>query len=434
MRIPTISGAFKTLIIAVVIVLAPHAFGADVHKDADIGLVTAAQQGDLTKLNYCLSHGADINAKDADGNTALFAALESGKADCAHALIEHGAAVNVRDQRKLSYNCSALSEAIENISVPHHAYKNLIAALLDKGADVNAKDDYGTPLLHAASAACFTQANDVFRLLIQHGADISVKNKLGQTVLMEVLGHVGTKAETEMDMVQALTEKGADLLEMNQYGQTALTLAACGAAPKIVRMLVDNGDDVNRIDAEGMTPLLHSCECEPSDSVVRALLECGANVNVKDRHSQSPLAMSCERGKTEIVRMLLAKNADVDIRGDHQETALMQAANQLRLDVVHLLVEHGAAVNARDDAGYSPLMWAVQDRRYAEPIGDSLGSNHKYYDSTIPVVEYLLQRGADINASGKDGCTVRAVAWKTNASIADWLGDRGAHMYTQVPI
>ena len=408
-----------------VLVLVPGVHAAP-QQEANQELVTAAQKGNLTQVNYWLAQGADVNAQALNGNTALLVALIEGKADCALALIRHNAQVNVRDMRRREAHLSALSMALAACtSAPHKLYKNLIVTLLDKGADVNTKDDYGTPLLHAAQAACETQASDVFRLLLARGADITVRTNYGHTVLMQVLGFSGTKPDTEMDMVQALIEKGANLLEKDPHGDTALALAACGRAPEIVKLLLDHGDDVNGVDEYGLTPLLWACSRQASTSVIKALLERGADAKVKDKEGQSALAMASERGRPEVIRLLLDRGAEVDVRGKYQETPLMQAANHLNLATVRLLVKRGAGVNAVDDVGYSPLMWAVIEFELAEDGGATDYWPKSRYD-LLPLLKYLVQRGADMNVRNKEGQTVLSLAKRTNPRAAVWLQQHGA--------
>lgn len=76
--------------------------------------------------------------------------------------------------------------------------------LLDKGADVNAKDKKGmTPLMRAARSGEF----DIVRVLIERGARISEEDEIGKTALDYAQGKL--KGEEKDDMARLLKKAGA---------------------------------------------------------------------------------------------------------------------------------------------------------------------------------------------------------------------------------
>jgi serine/threonine protein kinase len=117
--------------------------GADVNahdKEGWTALMLAAGRGDLKSTNFFFKHNASINATNTGGLTALMQAASSGQTDCAH--------------------CTQL--------------------LLEHGADVNAKDNLGETALMDAAANGHA---DCVRLLLAHGADVNAKNYDGKTAL-----------------------------------------------------------------------------------------------------------------------------------------------------------------------------------------------------------------------------------------------------------
>ncbi|MGH9873338.1 MAG: ankyrin repeat domain-containing protein [Pyrinomonadaceae bacterium] len=89
----------RKLIATLMFILAISAVGyADVDKD----LRKAAEKGDLAKVHQLLSKGADVNAGDGKGVTALMLAAGKGRAEIVQALLDAGADVEARDNNGLT--------------------------------------------------------------------------------------------------------------------------------------------------------------------------------------------------------------------------------------------------------------------------------------------------------------------------------------------
>lgn len=129
-------------------------------------LLNAILKNDIKELQRLLEEGVPIDTPDRDGRSALFQAVVDGNFDVVRLLVEHSANVNHRDTKGKTPLHFAAGEV-----------QNKIAAyLLSQGAEIDAQDDDGnTPL---SDAIFYSQGNgNVISLLIQHGADKSLKNK-----------------------------------------------------------------------------------------------------------------------------------------------------------------------------------------------------------------------------------------------------------------
>ncbi len=113
---------------------------------------------------------------------------------------------------------------------------NTVKALLDKGADANAKDDGGWTALTYAAQKGHTEA---VKLLIEKGSDVNARGKNGHTALMMAaqLGHTAA--------IKLLIEKGADVNARNSKGWTALTYAAINGYTKAIKLLMEKGADID---------------------------------------------------------------------------------------------------------------------------------------------------------------------------------------------
>jgi hypothetical protein len=152
-----------------------------------------------------------------------------------------------------------------------------VRALVERGANVNARLDKGAPrppvsatLLGTQGATPFLMAADradvpLMRELLKLGADPFLPNAVKSTPLMAAAGlgtanpleEAGTEPEA-LEAVKLLLELGADINAVDDNGDTAMHGAAYGNFPTIVQLLADRGADINiwkRPDTERRTPL-----------------------------------------------------------------------------------------------------------------------------------------------------------------------------------
>lgn len=93
---------------------------------------------------------------------------------------------------------------------------------------------------------------------------------------------------------------------------------------QLIEKLVDNGVDVNKINADGIWPLL----------------------------------LACTYGYEEVVKTLIKKGVDVNQANSDGYTALHEAAGMDYHNIVQLLIDAGAKLNKKDVSNFSPLNYA----------------------------------------------------------------------------
>ena len=416
-------------------------------------LADAAEHGDGALIRTLLDAGADVNAPQVDGMTALHWAV-------------------------------------------YHDDAKTAGLLVRSGADVSAENRYGVPPLSVAA----TNGNaDIVTLLLDAGADANTSLRGGETVLM-------TAARTgSLGAVRALLAKGADPNAREQREQTALMWAAAEGHAAVAHALVEVGADLHAKLESGFSPMFFAVR-EGHIDVVHTLLEAGADVHellqrVKDGPDRAvnnasyrpvddgidPLLMAVRNGHFELGVALVKAGADPNDQrsgftplhtmswvrkpdeSDRGDPAPIGSGNLTSLEFVRALVKLGADVNLRLDegaprqpnsasrlesGGATPFLLAADHADAtlmrllldlgADPFKPNLENTTPLMaaaglGTTAPEEEagtepealiatrLLLELGADVNAVNDEGDTaMHGAAYGNFPTIVQLLADSGA--------
>jgi len=150
----------------------------------------------------------------------------------------------------------------------------------------------------------------------------------------------------------------------------------------IVTNLLNNGADINHINALGMTPLLCACDNLNNEGMISLLIKSGAQP-IKELPVLSPLHKAVYYGKINIVKSLIVIFKEYINKQQNDITPLITASGWGNSDIAQTLVEHGANINMKDKDGNTPLHSAC---RYGH----------------FEVARLLLEHGANINEITKN--------------------------------
>jgi len=221
-------------------------------------------------------------------------------------------------------------------------------------------------------------------------------------------------------------------------GTTVLMLAA--GDEKKVRMLLDNGADVNARAKSGYSALIVASSSGGNAGVIRLLLDRGARLDpdagIKVLFNRTPLIQAVISGDLQNVKGLIERGADIQqtslVFGTHVARPLGMAVFMNDLPTVAYLVERGAAVNEADQDGVTPIdRAALFGRADMVKLLGRLGGNPNTFDkrgmtpliwaSTIEfgnaeTVSKLLAAGAQADLAGRGGVNPRTQAEKYGLS------------------
>lgn len=244
------------------------AMGADANAQNETGwsaLAHAADNGHASVVAVLLAARArpdDVCACRGyldGGYPPLIMAAYRGHVDVVASLVAAGATVNARTQEGMS----ALMWAARGNADP-----KLLLRLLEAGADPNLHDAKGnTALIYSVHSVEF------MRTLLGHGADVNARSNDGATALMTAA------AGDRVEGVQSALGAGAELQARSRFGRTALMVAVRNGAVDSVRLLIARGGAVNDKDNDGKSVLVHASELDADEtktSIIAALTQAGA--------------------------------------------------------------------------------------------------------------------------------------------------------------
>ncbi|KDQ16399.1 hypothetical protein BOTBODRAFT_130203, partial [Botryobasidium botryosum FD-172 SS1] len=228
-------------------------------------------------IESLLAAGADMDAKDDDGDTPLSLAYREGRPYCVRALVDAGADPSISGE----WGAPTPTFVVELIRNPDGA--EVVANVLAAGAGVNAKDDRGYTLLDRAA---FCGSPSAVRALLDAGADPNVETNLPSLCSAAVL----MKSDGGEKAVVALLSAGADV-DMHSFydkrGPSPLHGASERGYASTVRLLLESGADPDLRNRGGQRAL--HVALPGRDCTVSALLEAGADPNARDNQEETPL-------------------------------------------------------------------------------------------------------------------------------------------------
>ena len=412
------------------------------------------------KVEWLIAHGVDPTKMQGHNpdETLLF---DAGSPEVAEILIQHGADVNARAKNG--------ETAIESICFENAKPAEIARVLLKHGADPNARNDNGsTPLMYAYDGATVD-------VLVEYGADVKAKNKHGDGVIGNARGDASrlqalirhgapfdpkTDGPTMMmdaawrdhvDVIASLLSLGVDPnlkgtwnKEANMYF-TPLQESVTSGHLDAAKFLLDHGAKVEPRVIDGkpgpdemvgalynrrqdivqlfwesgirsISELTYAISQGEPVGAVQKLLDNGIPPNPPQDKFISPLTLAAELGQLDVVTLLVQRGAKIDGLGALSEPPLDQAATEGQDEVVDYLLHHGAQVD------YQALWNAVWN---SHPYEDQRSKDH--FERTVKL---LIDAGTLKNITPEQSGQILSAAIDTrypggNATVLKMLMEAG---------
>ncbi|XP_030699135.1 protein TANC2 isoform X7 [Globicephala melas] len=315
----------------------------------------------------------------------------------------------------INYRTEVLNNAPILCVQCHLGYTEMVALLLEFGANVDASSESGlTPLGYAAAAGFLS----IVVLLCKKRAKVDHLDKNGQCALVHAAlrGHLEVvKFLIQCDWTMAGQQQG--VFKKSHAIQQALIAAASMGYTEIVSYLLDlpekDEEEVERAQINSFDSLwgetaLTAAAGRGKLEVCRLLLEQGAAVAQPNRRGAVPLFSTVRQGHWQIVDLLLTHGADVNMADKQGRTPLMMAASEGHLGTVDFLLAQGASIALMDKEGLTALSWAC-------------------LKGHLSVVRSLVDNGAATDHADKNGRTpLDLAAFYGDAEVVQFLVDHGA--------
>ncbi len=396
--------------------------GATQPKESPVA--DAAQTGDIAEVRALLQQGADVNAAQTDGLTALHWAAMNNHGEIIDVLLYAGATVKplTRVGGYTPLHLAARSGHAEivtkltaagadpdewtttGVTAIHFAAQansaETIRALAEAGANLDAPDEFQnrTPLVFASAR----NSTDALTALLELGADPSVQTALKDYTSLDANDRDDRAHRARVRAAEAGEEvvqnDNADRFAQLQRQQQQTPPDSSQSAEEDVEWDEDLEDQSLNDDEEESDSSDEEEQADetPAEPPIRAL---SSAEQIGVQGGFTPLHYAARQGHLESAEILLDNGADIDqVTGGDLTSPLLIAVINGNYDLANMLVERGADVNLVSDDGVGPLFatlnieWSLRTW-YPQPQ-----MYHTQATSYLDLIKVLLEAGADPNA------------------------------------
>ena len=269
-------------------------------------LMSAVSTGHSKVTGKLLKLGADIQARDKNGDTALLIAIHRGKMTIIHLLLDHAALYEaarrgflevvkklVGSGAKVDAEGGAYNTALTVAAVG--GFDDVVKYLLEEGADAKVG---GGNFPNALSAVLYSETFYLVDQLLAKGAEINATDSQGRTCL-----HIAAQ-HSVWEWIEDLGRKGGDLTARDKQGRTLLHHAAMSSKPEVVLKIFEDeqlSSKLNIKDVDGWEPMHWACRRDQNSDIVAALAESQSDLQKPTKDGWTPEIIAVYHGADGVI-------------------------------------------------------------------------------------------------------------------------------------
>lgn len=312
-------------------------------EEAYSALLWAIENENMAIAKVLLENGADPNLADGWGEIPLTHAVWKKSLPLVELLLGSGADVLYRREAD---GRSVLFDAMFKRDI------SIIESLIKHRADPKIRDSDGWNLIMIASQASYFEG---VKFGVVKGIGINDRTKSGITAIHLAVMH---KSDDNIAILEYLIRMGGDISAKDDLGTTPLIQASQVGAAKALKILIEKGANVNDRDAFGSTALHYAAKgsgsAEDEESLV-ALICRGAKIEARDKAGSTPFIVASKSNKVRLLNALIRNGANVNAQDNYGWTALMFATRDNHIEIMRLLLDEKADMNLKTLSGQTAL-------------------------------------------------------------------------------
>jgi len=396
-----------------------------VDQNYETPLILAVKSKNVDIVKYLVERGADVNHTNIIGESVLamacYGRITKINLTILQYLIDHGANINTIynfEENSIYVDKKVYCKETPLIFAINRKNIELVKILVENGADVNRKNDYGEKMPPLYYTLSYDYKNiDIIKYLLHHGAN---PNEIINDRMDTVFFHAVKNSNDPV--IELLVENGADINHKNNDNNIPLgTITYKKRGKEFFEMLINDDVDFEELNKENGNSIFLNSISNFNKTLFNCIMDFDEakgkkiDINRKGYHGNTALIYAVMSNEMEIVSRILDRNPDVNAKNDSYDTAFTLAVKKKNFELMKLLINKGAAID-----------------------NSNVQSNIEMLNCSIPVyrnVRFLIINGFRINdfiinsklSHGKYLLST-AVRWKNYLSVK-FLLENGANPY-----